>query len=214
MMNYLNATARHAACLSALAAAILSPAYAQSPAASACPDYSFPGGSPPPNLAANPSFETAAAGVPVGTVTCWPRSSDQSAAAKWLMHSNNPPNSAPVCSALVPADPHIGPTGHYMLAVKAGANEGGVYQGLTLDPSKAYMFSVWVKVLKGKVAIQSRGMVGGPVSWTTKTGEWEQLRVCTNSRTNTDMMVVFNQDPNGGVFYVDRAELVEVMTRE
>lgn len=207
--------ARRAACL-ALALAVAFPAVrAASPAASSCPDYFYPNGSPPINLAVNPSFETAQPGVVVGQPKCW-QSGDPiaptSAAAGWKMHSSN--QSATVCSRLVPSDPHIGPTGKLMLAFKAGGNEGGIYQEHRLDPAKAYMFSVWVKVLSGQVAIQSRSYIGGPVSSSSKIGEWEQLRVCTNSLANTDNLIVYNQAAAGGVFLADRAELVEIPIRE
>jgi len=97
-----------------------------------------------------------------------------------------------------------------MLRFIAGGNEGGVYQLTPLPVDKAYMFSVWVLVRRGQVAIQSNGMTGGPVAWSTKRGEWEQLRVCTNSLFSTNLLVVYNQDPNGGEFYVDRVELREI----
>jgi hypothetical protein len=187
-----------------------SAALAASPAASACPDYFFLSG----NLALNPSFEVPAAGVPVGTSKCWQNGDPSpvtSAAANWQMHSSNA--GATVCSSLVPMSAP-GPGGSYALAFRAGGNEGGIYQSHNLDPKKAYMFSVWVLVRSGHVAIQSRAMTGGPVAWTSKLGEWEQLRVCTNSLANTDMLVVYNQAPEGGIFYVDRVELREIPIRE
>jgi hypothetical protein len=76
------------------------------------------------------------------------------------------------------------------------------------------MFSVWVFVRTGQVAIQSNATTGGPVAWSTKKGQWEQLRVCTNSQFSTNTLVVYNQDPNGGTFFVDRAELREIPTLE
>ena len=183
---------------------------APSPAASACPDYFLLSG----NLARNANFETPTAGVPVGASKCWNAGDPpypSSAAAEWFMHTSN--NSATVCSALVGGSAP-GPGGSQLLAFKAGGNEGGIYQSHRLDPRKAYMFSVWVYVRSGQVSIQSRAMTGGPVASTTKTGEWEQLRVCTNSLSNTDALIVYNQDPTGGMFYVDRAELREIPIRE
>jgi len=201
---------RAVALATALSVAFATSAQAASPAASACPDYYFLSG----NLALNPNFETPSLGVPFGTAKCWQNgdpSPVNSAAASWQMHSSNA--GATVCSTLV-AGSAPGPGGSSMLAFRAGGNEGGIYQSHALDPKKAYMFSVWVMVRSGQVAIQSRGMTGGPVAWTSKLGEWEQLRVCTNSLANTDMLVVFNQAPNGGTFYVDRAELREIPIRE
>jgi hypothetical protein len=101
-----------------------------------------------------------------------------------------------------------------MLVFSAGGNEGGVFQNEPLDPVKTYMFSVWVYVRSGQVAIQSNAITGGPVAWSTTHGQWEQLRVCTNSLYGTNALVVYNQDPSGGVFFVDRAELVEIPTLE
>ncbi|MBL0730754.1 hypothetical protein [Piscinibacter sp. HJYY11] len=201
---------RAVALAAALSVAIATTAQAASPAASACPDYFFLSG----NLALNPNFEVPAPGVPIGTAKCWQNGDPSpvtSAAAHWQMHSSNA--GAPVCSTLV-AGSAPGPGGSYLLAFRAGGNEGGIYQSHALDPKKAYMFSVWVMVRSGQVAIQSRAMTGGPVAWTSKIGEWEQLRVCTNSLSNTDMLVVFNQAANGGLFYVDRAELREIPIRE
>lgn len=201
---------RAVALATALSVAFATSVQAASPAASSCPDYFFLSG----NLALNPNFETPAPGVPIGSAKCWQNgdpSPVSSAAANWQMHSSNA--GAPVCSTLVSGSAP-GPGGSYLLAFRAGSNEGGIYQSQVLDPKKAYMFSVWVMVRSGQVAIQSRGMTGGPVAWTSKIGEWEQLRVCTNSLANTDMLVVFNQAANGGLFYVDRAELREIPIRE
>lgn len=181
-----------------------------SPAASACPDQAIS----PVNLAVNPSFEVAAPNVPVGQTICW-QSGDpvpaRSAAAGWQMHTDNA--GTKVCSRLVQGSAP-GPGGNRVLAFQAGGNEGGLYQAQALNPTKAYMFSVWVQVRRGQVVIQSRGNIGGPVAWTSKTGEWEQLRVCTNSLANTDALVIFNQTPDGGTFLVDRAELREIPVRE
>jgi hypothetical protein len=191
-----------AAGLFALAAA----AHAGSPASIYCPPIGFVTG----NTAVNASFETAQPGVPVGTETCWtPRAgSTNSAAANWTMHSSN--DGDKVCSTLVPSNaPHNG--GGLMLKFKAGGNEGGVFQSIPGTAGKTYMFSAWVKVAKGQVAMQSSGGNTGPVAWSTKHGEWEQLRVCTDSTGATDTMVIYNQDPNGGVFYVDRVELRETV---
>lgn len=179
-------------------------AQAGSPASIYCPPIGFITG----NTAVNASFETAQAGVPVGTETCWtPRAgSTNSAAANWTMHSSN--DGDKVCSTLVPSNAP-GAGGGVMLKFKAGGNEGGVFQSIPTVPGKTYMFSAWVKVAKGHVAMQSSGGNTGPVSWSTKHGEWEELRVCTDSTGATDTMVIYNQDPNGGIFYVDRVELRE-----
>ncbi len=183
---------------------------AQSPAALACPDFTFLS----PNLAINPSFEVPAPTVPDLARTCWGRAGDSfaSAADGWLMHTSNG-GLTPICSRLVPSDAP-GPRGNRMLYIEAGGVEGGIFQNHALDPTRRYMFSIWVKVVAGQVVIASRAMVGGPVAWSSKINEWEQLRVCTNSLANTDALVAYNWAPGGGRFFVDRAELRQLPPRE
>lgn len=192
----------------ALLAAGTGSARAASPAASACPPQFFLSG----QLAQNASFEVVG---PAGTPTCWMQGDPTpppAAADGWFMHSSNDGDT--VCSALVPSTAP-GPAGQRMLIFRAGGNEGGVFQNhLELPANKTYMFSVWVYVRRGQVAIASNGTVGGPVAWSTKRGEWEQLHVCTNSEFSTNSLLIYNQDPNGGEFAVDRAELREIPTLE
>ena len=121
------------------------------------------------------------------------------------MHSDNA--NAPVQAQLVPTNVP-GPGGSRMLRYIAGGGEGGVFQPLRGAPSKL-MFSVWVKVRRGHVAIQPHGGNVGPVAWSTKIGEWEQLRVCTDGTVPTNLLVIYNQDPNGGDFFIDRVEVRE-----
>ena len=195
------------AAASALALAS-SAALAQSSAASQCPGFSIS----PTNVAVNPGFELPAPDVPVGDAACWQIGQalpTHSAAAGWLMHTSN--IGARVCSRLVDSTAP-GPNGRRMLHFRAGGNEGGIYQDVRsiVDPARAYMFSAWVFVRNGKVGLSGTNSTGGPSSFTTKTGEWEQLRVCTNSRAVTDVLSIYNQDPAGGVFFVDRIELREI----
>lgn len=185
-------------------------AQAASPAASACPPQYFLSS----NLAQNAGFDDPEASIPLGTSTCWHNGdpgAPVSAAAGWTMHSSNDGDT--VCSRLV-ASNAPGAAGTNMLRFTAFGNEGGVFQSLTLPEDKSYMFSIWVFVRKGQVAIQSNAFTGGPVAWTSKHDEWEQIRVCTNSEFSTNAMVIYNQDPNGGVFFMDRAELYEISTLE
>lgn len=201
---------RHLAAAAALLAS-LNAADAASPAASSCPDYFF---NTTTNYAQNPNFEIAAPDTPSGQWKCWRKGDPSpvgSAVGGWMMHSNN--LNATVCSAQLPGG-SPGPSGSKLLAFQAGANEGGIYQDVKLDPRKAYMFSVWVYVRSGHVAIQSNSTTGGPVAWTSKIGEWEQLRVCTNSLWSTNQLVVYNQAGTGGTFYVDRVEVREIPIRE
>jgi hypothetical protein len=181
-------------------------AWAASPAMSQCPTQFFLSG----NVASNVSFEVPTPGIPIGTTTCWRPglpTPPPAAAATWFMHSSN--SGARVCSQLLPSTAP-GPHGINMLKFVAGGNEGGIYQALTVPPNGNYMLSVWVYVLSGQVAIQSSAGVGGPAAWTTTQGQWEELRVCNNSLFGADNIVLYNQDPNGGVFYVDRVEVREI----
>jgi hypothetical protein len=194
------------AVLLAALAAVQAAQAGPSPANHACPYYFFKSG----NLAKNPSFETPEPGVALNTSTCWSQGGaayPPSAAAGWGMHSSN--TGATVCSRLVPGSAP-GPGGSNMLLFRAGSNEGGVYQNQALDPTKSYMFSVWIYTVTGQVAIQSNSFVGGPVAFTSKLGEWEQLRVCTNGLTSTNQLVIYNQAATGGSFYADRVELREI----
>ena len=170
-----------------------SAAVAQSSAASQCPGFSISA----TNLAVNPGFEMPASNVRTGDSTCWQNGAPlpaSSAAAGWLMHTSN--DGARVCSRLVDSSTP-GPNGRRMLAFRAGSNEGGIYQDVRgiVDPARAYMFSAWVFVRSGKVGLSGTDSIGGPSSFTTKLGEWEQLRVCTNSRAVTDILSIYNQDP-------------------
>lgn len=179
---------------------------ADSPASSTCPPQFFLSG----NLASNLNFETPTPGIPIGTQTCWHNGlpvPPPSAAAGWTMHTSN--NADPVCSQLLPSTTP-GPHGTSMIKFIAGGNEGGIFQNLTVPPGGTYMFSVWVYVLSGQVAIQSSAGVGGPVAWSTKVGQWEELRVCNNATFPADAILVYNQDPNGGAFYADRVEFREI----
>jgi hypothetical protein len=196
--------------LAVLVAALVAAQAAQagpSPANQACPNYFFNSG----NLAKNPSFEVPEPGTTAGQNVCWSQGGaafPPSAAAGWGMHSSN--TMAPVCSRLVPGSAP-GPGGSSMLLFRAGSNEGGIYQNQAgLDPKKSYMVSVWIYTVSGQVAIQSNSFVGGPFAFTSKLGEWEQLRVCTNGLTSTNQLVIYNQAVTGGSFYADRVELREM----
>lgn len=46
------------------------------------------------------------------------------------------------------------------------------------------------------------------------TGHVAIQSICTNSLFSTNMVDVYNQDPHGGSFLVDRAELREIPTLE
>jgi hypothetical protein len=170
---------------------------ANMPPGTACPPFSFLNAI---NYAVNPSFEL---GVPFRT---WPPGPvpAPAAATGWFMHSSNG-GVTPITTELVPTTAP-GPAGLRMLAVRAGGNEGGVYQ--VLNTPARVMFSAWVRVTAGKVVIGTHAMVNqGPYAWSTKLGEWEQLRVCTDGANPPGWFFIYNQDPRGGAFAVDRVEI-------
>ena len=172
-------------------------------AATACPPFNFFNNI---NLARNPSFELVG---PNGSPTTWLPGypiPPPSAARFWLMHTNNPPG-APVRSQLVPTTAP-GASGSRMLRFRAGGNEGGILQQMPSAPAKL-MFSAWVFVRRGQVALQPNSGTQGPVAWSTKHNEWEQLRVCTDGSVPTGFFAIYNQNPAGGEFFVDRVEIRE-----
>jgi hypothetical protein len=69
--------------------------------------------------------------------------------------------------------------------------------------------SVTVFVMSGQVALQPNGSNVGPVAWSTKHNEWEQLRVCTDGTVDVGPLVIYNEDLAGGEFFVDRVEVLE-----
>ena len=171
-------------------------------AATNCPPFSFVNNT---NLAKNPSFEVVG---PNGPSTTWQAGGPDyppSAANNWIMHSSN--QRATVSSKLESTNvPGAG--GAKMLHFIAGGNEGGVYQRQDNAPAKL-MFSVWVFVKSGHLAVQANAATSGPTAWSTKHNEWEQLRVCTDGTVPTGYFAVWNEDPNGGDFFVDRVEIRE-----
>jgi hypothetical protein len=187
------------AAVTAFAVSKLKPAAA---AATQCPPYSFANNI---NLAKNPSFEVAGPNGPSTTWQAGGPNNPPSAANNWLMHSSN--QSATVSSKLEPTNVPGG-SGGKMLHFIAGGNEGGVYQRQDTAPAKL-MFSVWVFVKSGHLAIQANAGTSGPSAWSTKHNEWEQLRVCTDGTVPTGYFAIWNEDPNGGDFFVDRAEVRE-----
>jgi hypothetical protein len=145
--------------------------HAEPAAATSCPPYGFvnhPNNAV--NLAKNPSFERC-----IGPQTTY-GSFTPSAAADWVMHSDNY-NAKVFSECVVTHAP--GPNGEKMLRFVAGGGEGGVIQFMASPPPKV-MFSAWVFVKKGLVQIQPHGGAGGPVAHSTKRGEWEH---CVSAAT-------------------------------
>ena len=181
-------------------------------AATVCPPFGFPNAI---NHATNPSFELVGRN---GNPSICPSpcvAPKISAAANWTMHSDN--FGSAVSTRLEPItilNPNrvpygTGPgRGKRMLHVISGGGEGGVYQThfVTRSGTKV-MFQVWVYVRKGHVAIQANGGTTGPAAWSAKTNQWEELRVCTDGTVPVDIFLIYNEDPGGGNFYVDRAEI-------
>ena len=155
------------------------------------------------NHVLNPSFERADRG-----------GENHSAAANWFQHTDNigSPISTQLTTTTVPHGTDPG-EGVKMIHVDAGGSEGGVYQVLPAGLEHAkLMFSAWVYVRKGHVAIQLGSFVGGPAGWSTKHNQWEELRVCSNGNPDApaqDAIAIYNEDPNGGHFDIDRVEVRE-----
>lgn len=173
-------------------------------AAAACPPQRFANNL---NLAANPGFEI---GPPLGVAVTFPPGPipTPSAAPGWFMHTDN--FNALVSTRHVPTTVP-GPGGARMLHVTARSFEGGVYQRVANAPRRV-MFSVWVKVVFGQAVIGANAMMGQtPNSFSTKIGEWEQLRVCTDGTWPTDMFYVYNSAAGGGQFYMDRVEIRQIL---
>jgi hypothetical protein len=171
-------------------------------AATTCPPFSFVNNT---NLAVDASFEIIG---PNGSPTTWHFGDPTpipSAAESWFMHTSN--QGATVTSELVPTKVP-GPGGTAMLHFIAGGNEGGIYQELASPPA-LLMFSAWVYVVRGHVALQAQAGNTGPAAWSTKHNQWEQLRVCTDGTVPTGYFVIENENVSGGDFYVDRVEVRE-----
>lgn len=120
------------------------------------------------------------------------------------MHTSGPPGDRVASQLRQTTVP--GPGGSRMLRFIAGGNEGGIVQQLPSAPPKL-MFSAWVFVRRGRVAMQANSGTQGPVAWSTKHNQWEQLRVCTDGTVPTGFFAIYNQDAAGGEFFVDRVEI-------
>ena len=171
-------------------------------AATTCPPHNF---SSTVNLARNPSFEQVG---PNGSPTSWIQGNTippPSAAKNWLMHSNNEGDL--VRSQLIPTTAP-GPSGSKMLRFRASGRESGLLQILQPSPSNL-MFSAWIYVRSGRVTIASHAdsNLQGPIAWSTRHNQWEQLRVCTDGTVPTGTFSIYNQDSAGGEFFVDRVEI-------
>jgi hypothetical protein len=177
--------------------------------ATVCPP---PGFASNQNFAGNPDFEAPGPCGPVAWIAndagnCMLGGVAWSAAQGWRLHGDN--FGRLVHSSWEASTLPIGGLGR-MLHIRAKGPESGIFQPFSLPPgAHSMMFSVWVKVVSGQVAIGTNSMVNvGPYAWSTKVGEWEQLRVCTNG-SPVDMLFVYNENwaTSEGEFYVDRVEV-------
>jgi hypothetical protein len=182
-------------------------------AATICPPFNFITAI---NHADNPSFETVGSNGNPSICAAPCVAPQESAADQWTIHSDN--FGAAVSTRLEPLsvlDPRREPFGtdpkaqKRMLHIIAGGGEGGVYQRHRTSPARL-MFQVWVYVHSGHVVVQANGGNLGPAAWSTKKDQWEELRVCTDGTVPTDVLVVYNEDPAGGDFFIDRAEAREI----
>jgi hypothetical protein len=187
-------------------------AWAEASAAAVCPPIGF---ADTINYADNPSFETVGENGNPSTCHSPCTAAQESAADEWTIHSDNFGHTVKTrLEPLSVLDPNQEPFGtdpkpqKRMLHITAHGTESGVYQRHfdTASGTKV-MFQVWTYVKSGKVAIQPHGGAGGPVAWSTKTNQWEELRVCTDGTVPVDLFVILNQDAAGGEFWIDRAEI-------
>lgn len=171
-------------------------------AALSCPPY--PSLISATNLATNADFESGST-----TWVIWPPgpTPPPSAATGWVMHTNNA--QAKIGTRLVPSTVPGKNAPGMMVQVNARGNESGIIQQIGGTPAKL-MFSVWVKVMRGYVGIAANPDPQAPTSHTVSTGEWEQLRVCTDGTQGTGYFYILQQDPLGGAFFIDRVEIREL----
>jgi hypothetical protein len=159
------------------------------------------------NLLKNFSFNSVG---PMGTTTthsgALPVPFPSSAAQDWLMHNSN--SGATITTRMIPS---TGPQGPRMLQVRTGGTEGGVIQNFSSKHKGAgkIVGAVWVFVNKGKVQLGIHAD-GSPTAsvMSTKIGQWELLKVCSDGNSSNSMFFVLNQDPDGGDFFIDAATVV------
>ena len=160
-----------------------------------------------PNMLKNPSFNTVG---PLGITTSWtgpmPYPFPPSAAADWGAHNSN--FGAVISTRMMPS---TGPQGPRMLYIRTGGNEGGVIQTFSSEHSGSAKIigAAWVFVRHGNAQIGIHAD-GAPSVYalSTKIGEWELLKVCSDGNSTNSMFFAINQDANGGDFYVDAAAVV------
>ena len=102
--------------------------------------------------------------------------------------------------------------GARMLRVVAGGAEGGVFQPLAAPRTGKVMVSAWVYVVRGRAVLVINSTNLGPHAWSSKTGQWEVLRVCNSAGAPVERVSIATPQPapGGGEFYVDRVEVRQV----
>ena len=92
-----------------------------------------------------------------------------------------------------------------MIHIVTVGSESGILQALPSSPVHNHlMFSAWVYVYKGMVEMQTNQGNSGPAAYSTAHNQWEELHVCPDDHSTVDTLVIYNQDPSGGDFLVDR----------
>jgi hypothetical protein len=109
---------------------------------------------------------------------------------------------------MVPSTLLLGGAPRMLHILQRHGGEGGIFQPLPPGLQKV-VASAWVYVRRGHVVLQANSGNLGPSSWSTKHDEWELLRVCVDTANGTPInwFIVWNEDPNGADFDVDRVEV-------
>ena len=178
------------------------------------------------NYAQNPSFETPTGGNNINATTSTTFSGPMSAtfppsaAADWTVHNHTTGKTGSqiktdwINTFRLYSDKDAPPAyqaGIKMIQISTIGPEGGINQQLPAGLNKI-MISAWVFVIKGQVALRANGSSEGPAAWSTKKWEWDVLRICTDGTSPVGLLTLWNEDPQGGEFSVDRVEVRKLKT--
>jgi hypothetical protein len=150
------------------------------------------------NLLQNPNFEVVGSNGVLVNLPGAP-APFESPAKFWNLHTSN--NNAPLSSRMLPSN---GPNAPRMIEVRCGGNEGGVFQKFNPNGHKKVVVTAYVKVVTGNVQLGVG--VDGFTSQTVSVGptnNWEKLSFVTDGTKLNNWVWVYNQNPNGGLFFVD-----------
>lgn len=160
----------------------------------------------------NGSFDTPAAGVPVGSVTTLATISSppytyfgtmQSAASNWTLYNNTIPGTT--TSVLANA-----PGGYPSMLIFASGTANGLVQQFAPTNTKTgrVRLSAWIYVLSGSVGMSmGNGGFGGTDAYTTGTGTWQYLSICGRS-DGLNSEVTFYSNSGVSTYYVDDVTVV------